>query len=97
MPLDLEAIIEASVERAVRRALADQRPEIQPELLTVAQAAELAQVSGATIRQWVVTGSLNRYGSARKLRVRRDELLRVQQPATEQTADDIVVRLLGRR
>jgi excisionase family DNA binding protein len=97
MPLDLEAIIEASVERAVRRALADQRPGIQPELLTVAQAAELAQVSEATIRQWVGTGSLGRYGSARKLRVRRDELLRVQHPATEQTADDIVVRLLGRR
>jgi excisionase family DNA binding protein len=55
---------------------ADRRaPEPAPELLTVAQAAELAGVSVKTVRSWLSNGRLTRHGPPRHPVVARSELL----------------------
>jgi len=48
------------------------------ELLTPAQAAELAKVAPATLRKWARTGALTNRGSPRASRYRRSEVLNVK-------------------
>lgn len=68
----LEEHLELLVERVLRRVLRD---ELHPELLTPAQAGELAGgLSAKTICGWVRAGKLKRYGEGRPL-VSRKELL----------------------
>ena len=65
-----DAQLEAIAHR-VSELLADQRPSEPPELLTVAQAAELAGVSTKTIRNWLSARKLPRTGS----RIARADLM----------------------
>lgn len=44
------------------------------EYLTTDEAASMARVEPATIREWVRRGDLRRHQAGRELRVRRDEL-----------------------
>jgi len=98
MAFDLEAAIEAAVARGVRRALEEAKPyrAVEAELLSVKQAAALANVSRDTIRAWLEEGLLNRYGSAHAVRVRRDELLNVKPkcPAAEKSPRELALQLL---
>jgi len=67
---------------AVRLAelLADRPSAPAPELLTVAQAAELAGVSAKTVRNWLSAGRLARHGKPHAPRVARAELLALIDP-----------------
>lgn len=56
----------------------------QDELLRYKEAAKVAKVCEGTIRAWVKSRRLKRYGSARVPLVRRDELLNLQ-PVVEDT------------
>ena len=87
--MSIEEIVELAVQRGVEKALLKLRPvpSAPDELLSVPRAAELADVSAATIRRWVEQGLLKRYGSGRALRVRREELLNLRPPEAEGEVD----------
>jgi excisionase family DNA binding protein len=53
---------------------AGEMPPADAEYLTVAQAAQLANVADATIRAWTKRGALPRHGRGRVFRIRRVEL-----------------------
>lgn len=99
MAFDLEAVIEAAVARGVRQALEQLKPSAEPvDFLTVAEAGSLAKVSPDTVRRWVKEGLLPAYGSPRRLRVRRDELLRVRPKSdVKRSPGAVVAHLLGPR
>lgn len=69
------------------------------EFLTVAQAATLMGVCSRTVREWVKSGKLRRYGERRLFRVRRDEVRAVLAPAQPQRQDDdeVAARAILRR
>jgi excisionase family DNA binding protein len=69
----LRSLIADVVRDEVRRALADHAPATA-DLLTVAEAADAARVSAATVRRWIRTGQLAAQGDGRRLRVRRRDL-----------------------
>jgi hypothetical protein len=67
------------------------------ELLSPAEAAALAKVTPATLRAWRQAGALPSYGSARRPRYRRSDLLGVQaQRATSTTPEAVAARILQR-
>lgn len=80
--MNLESTIEEIVERTMRRVI---REELQPELLTPAQAGELVGRSGKTILAWVREGKLARHGAGKPL-VSRAELLALQAEPTKRRA-----------
>lgn len=93
--MSFEEMLEAACERAVEKVLArHHRPASPDELLSPFEAAALAKVAPDTIRRWVQEGLLRRYGSPRKLRVRREEVLSVQPKQAERSTDDVVAALL---
>jgi excisionase family DNA binding protein len=66
------------VEDAVRRALKEHVPQTTEDIyLSVARAADVAEVNPATVRKWVEEGRLGRYRAGRELRVKRSELDRL--------------------
>jgi excisionase family DNA binding protein len=60
------------------------------EFLSVAEAAQLAQVSEATVREWMTKG-LKRYGQGRVVRIRRPELLAFLSSNPESAAEEMDV------
>lgn len=99
--MSIEEAIEAAVKRAVEKALLQMRPATNAtdELLSVESAAELADVSKATIRRWIEQGMLKRYGSGRAVRVRREDVLSVRPPEVdpETDVDQLAAQLLSRK
>ena len=88
----LGPIVEATVRRVVREELA-RRPGAD-EYLSIARAAQVADVAPATVRDWIAQGKLRRYQAGRELRVRRAELDQFmaehtdgRAPSPEQEAD----------
>ncbi|HEY8210352.1 MAG TPA: helix-turn-helix domain-containing protein [Myxococcaceae bacterium] len=76
-------------------------PPTAAELMTAAEAAELARCTPETIRAWVRAGNLTRYGANGRLRVRRDEVLKLLQSESERMTDvqleAVANQVLGRR
>jgi excisionase family DNA binding protein len=94
--MSIDEAIRQAVREELREALKSFRapaPATPDELLSVERAAELADVSKATIRRWVEQGLLKRYGSGRALRVRRDEVLSVRPPELEDETDPDAIAL----
>jgi excisionase family DNA binding protein len=71
----LRRLVEDAVRRVVREELAA-RPT-GDVFLSVAKAAEVVEVSSATIRTWIRLGKLTRLHAGRELRVSRAELERL--------------------
>ena len=66
------------VEDAVRRAQKEHVPQTTEDIyLSVARAADVAEVNPATVRKWVEEGRLGRYRAGRELRAKRSELDRL--------------------
>ena len=70
------------------------------EFLTTEEAATVARVEPATVREWVRRGDLRRHQAGRELRVRRDELEEFlangRRSETEHTVEGLAVKILGR-
>lgn len=96
MAYDLDQAIEAALERVLQRHMDKLRP-VEDEFLTPVEAGKVAKVSEDTVRRWVRDGLLRGYGSIRRLRVRKEELLQVQPKATQRSPDSVVDNLLGPR
>lgn len=61
--------------RALRAALHEaRRGPSSHEYLDTDEAADLARVTPATVREWIKQGKLRRYGSGRRLLVRASEI-----------------------
>lgn len=75
--------------------------DLTTEFLSVAEAAELAKWSTATVRARIKQGMLKRYGPKRACRVRRDEFLAMLaaegQAANSDHAEDLAVSILSRK
>jgi excisionase family DNA binding protein len=82
------AVEQDSGRRTRRRTLQDAEGA---ELLTVGQAAQVAQVAPGTVRKWFRQG-LKRYGRGRVWRVRREELLAFLAQEDAQPAPDTEAR-----
>lgn len=70
---DLYAAIREVVREVVREEL--RAAQQVDEFLTVAQAAQLADVSRGTIRRWIKLGQLTEHRAGPRLRVRRADLV----------------------
>lgn len=89
--MTIEETIAAAVEAKVRPLLEEMRAllaSVTPAAaadgyLSVEKAAELAEVHGDTIRNWVKAGKLPEHRAGRELRVRRDELHRFLGASTQ--------------
>lgn len=82
--------------RPLREALATLKaPAHVSELMTTGEAAELARRAPETIRAWVRTGKLKRYGANGRLLVRRDELLELLQSESGRVTDDELEAMAG--
>jgi helix-turn-helix protein len=67
------------------------------ELLSPAEAAALAKVTPATLRAWRHAGALPSYGSPRRPRYRRSDVLGVQaQQQADATPEAVAARILRR-
>jgi excisionase family DNA binding protein len=67
------------------------RPSSCDEYLSVARAAEVADVTAATIRTWMSEGRLARFRAGRELRVRRadlERLLRGEAPGAQASPEE---------
>jgi excisionase family DNA binding protein len=73
----LRPLIAELVREEVARLLGDSQ---RSEYLTSAAAAELAQVTQATIRRWVREGRLTACGAGKDLRIVRAELEKLMRP-----------------
>lgn len=101
----LEEIVERVVRRVVPELLAAQTNAAVPEVLTVDQAAALANVHHSTVREWIKAGTLpaTLAGKRRGIRVRRDHVLQRLERAPASTApaepsvDDVAASLMRRR
>jgi excisionase family DNA binding protein len=79
------------VVREVLREELGARPAATEEYLSVARAAEVADVTAGTIRTWMSEGRLARFRAGRELRVRRadlERLLRGEAPGTEASPEE---------
>ena len=65
--------LRALVGSEVRAALSEVAPA-PPKYLTVAQAAEVLQMTPGGVRKWITSGHLKAYTFGKVTRVRRDEL-----------------------
>lgn len=77
----------------LRSATATLRSEISrgaQEYLTTHEAAELARVTPATIREWIKNGKLHRYGLGRGLLVRTAEVHQLLAPEAGDPIDRAV-------
>jgi len=82
--------------RPLREALAALKaPAAVAELMTPAEAAELARRSPETIRAWVRAGKLKRFGTNGRLLVRRDELFKLLESESERVTDDELEAMAG--
>jgi excisionase family DNA binding protein len=100
--MDLELTIKAAVREALReelpRVLAELRPQTS-DLLSIGEAAELAGVNAATVREWIRIGKLKRLGTDRIWRVLRSDLLaflepKCSRPSTELTDEELEDRVV---
>jgi hypothetical protein len=69
------------------------------EYLSVARAAEVADVTPGTIRAWMCEGRLGRFHAGRELRVRRmdlERLLRGETPGAEPSPEERAHAILTR-
>jgi len=79
------------VVREVIREELGARPASGDDYLSVARAAEVADVTAGTIRTWMCEGRLARFRAGRELRVRRadlERLLRGEAPGTEPSPEE---------
>ncbi|MBI5511056.1 MAG: helix-turn-helix domain-containing protein [Deltaproteobacteria bacterium] len=74
----MATMIREIVRQEIAAATAEHQKAPAPEVLTTEQAAEIANVTPATVRQWVREGSLRatRIHGSRQLRILRNDLLR---------------------
>lgn len=97
--MSLEETLRQIVREELRAALNERpAPSAPDELLTTKQAAEVAKVQPATIRAWARGGELKRYGTAKKARWRRSEVLALK-PKPSAAAEGVKAtaqRLMGR-
>lgn len=87
------------IKAAVNDALAERRRE--PETyMSVARAAEVAEVAPATIRTWISEGRLGRFRAGRELRVKRSELDHLLSAGWSEEPDEdtetLALRILNR-
>ncbi len=66
------------------------RGQVEREYLDTDEAAELARVTPATIREWLKQGRLRRYGSGRRLLVRASEIHELLAPEIADPIADAV-------
>lgn len=87
--MSLDERFVALVKEAMREVLREERAGAQPELLTPAQAGELAGgLSAKTIRAWIRAGKLKRYGTERRPMVSRAELMELlERPSLRRAAE----------
>jgi len=82
----LDEALQIAVREALVRAFREELPKLVEQLrpvltrepdecLSLSKAASLVGVAKATVRKWVDSGRLRRYGEERVLRVRRVDLL----------------------
>jgi excisionase family DNA binding protein len=73
----MEETIRGIVREEVRAALQEYLPVRREggDVLSIAEAAELARVHRVTVTRWLGDGTLKRLGSGRMTRVRRDDVL----------------------
>lgn len=100
--MNLDETLRTIVREEIRAALREVGG-VQPaatELLTITQAAEVANVHRATVQRWLKAGQLQRRGSGRLTRVARSDVMEVlargQVEAKPATAHD-VARLIMRK
>jgi len=95
----LRELIAEEVRRAVREEVG--RAPREDVFLSVARAAEVADVAPATIRKWIHEGRLPQHGAGRELRVRRTELEEFlaapRASDADATPEQAAVRYLRRR
>ncbi len=95
----LRALIADEVRRVVREEVG--RAADRGEYLSVARAAETAEVTPGTIRSWIQQGRLTRFHAGRELRVLRSELTsllaRQPQSARVEEPEQAAVRYLNRK
>lgn len=65
---------EAALRELIGEIVAERLAALCPQYVSVAKAAEIADVSPDFIRDQIATGKLGRYRAGREWRVRRDEL-----------------------
>lgn len=84
-----EKELENTIRRVVREELAAREAGQGggAELLTIAEAAALRRVGVTTIRKWMKSGTLKRYGEGRCVRVSRAELLGMRGPNKSDQVD----------
>jgi excisionase family DNA binding protein len=82
-----ESRLRALIKAAVNDALSERRPE-PDAYLSVARAAEVAEVAPATIRAWIAEKRLTRYRAGRELRVKHSELDRLLSVGWSADLDD---------
>lgn len=101
----ITAVIDRAVSEAVRRELRahaeTQAGSAGAGYLSVEEAARIAGVHPATIREWVKTGLLPRHQAGRHLRILRTDLDRFmasgKSDGEETRVDDIADAILARR
>jgi excisionase family DNA binding protein len=73
----IRRVLREEVRQIVREELERHRAEEAPEIMSVDEAATMARVHHATVREWVKDGSLraSRTGKRRGIIIRREELL----------------------
>lgn len=62
-------LTDEQVEQIADRVAAKLKAESLPEVLTVSQAAEIAQVSTETVRRWVAAGILPKIAGTKAIRI----------------------------
>jgi hypothetical protein len=97
----VEEAIKTVVGDLVRQILREELKTVQ-QLPPVEQNLLLVAVSVSTIKQWIRTGALTRYGRGRIVRVSRAQLLAHLQPAPpkhldKEALDQLAARHLQRR
>lgn len=93
----------AELEQLIRRVVREERGAANApsdELITIAQAAAAVSVGVTTIRGWLKSGTLKRYGEGRLVRVSRRELLDLmanpKQKGPADSAEEMARRISAR-
>jgi excisionase family DNA binding protein len=91
----------AELEQMIRRVVREERGSGSDELITIAQAAALANYGVTKIRGWLKAGTLKRYGEGRGVRINKAQLLEVLANPTGKPAamspDELARKILKER
>lgn len=86
---ELRGMLRDVVREVVREELGAPKTDLEKELLTYDQAAELVSVSPSTIKRWVSKGALAAVGKGKLRRVRGVDVQKCFEGDTEMAAPDL--------